>query len=164
MTLSDQQVTQDQSSDATEDTAAHPTTFLTVIGKDWNKIDDREAWGDQERSNKKTIYDPCPAGYMVAGRKHAKFMEPDKNAAVAATFVANAEQFYYQIGSPASTLPLCGYLDEDGTYHSDGALVWNTHMDHDTANLTYCMVVSDGVLSKGQKSRSIGATVRCETE
>jgi hypothetical protein len=163
MTTYEGQMTQNQGEDVTEETAANPTVFIVQPKLDWNTVDDREAWGDQERSNKKTIYDPCPAGYRVAGRKRALFFEPDKNAAVAGTFVASAENFYYQIGNPASTLPLCGYLDSDGTYHTDGALVWNTHMDHDTANLTYCMLVSGGVLKKGQMCRSIGASVRCET-
>ena len=163
MTLHTGQMTQDQGSDETEETAANPTAFIAEPALDWNTVDDREAWGDQERSNKKTIYDPCPKGYRVAGRKRALFFEPDKNAAVAATFVADMNNYYYQIGNPASTLPLCGYLDKDGTYHPDGALVWNTHMDHDTANLTYCMLVDGGVLKKGQMCRSIAASVRCET-
>ena len=163
MTTYSERVTQDQSSDDLEDTAAMPTTFLTVTGADWNLIDDREAWGDQERSNKKTIYDPCPYGYRVGGRKRGQFYEPDKNPAVAATFSASVENAYYLIGNPSAAFPLCGYLNEDGTYYADGALVWNTHMDHDTANSTYCMLVSDGVLKKGQKSRSIGASIRCET-
>ena len=126
-------------------------------------MDDREAWGDQERSNKKTIYDPCPKGYRVAGRKRALFFEPDKNAAVAATFVANMDKYYYQIGNPASTLPLCGYINPDGTYQVGDVIVWNTHMDHDTVNLTYSMLISGGILSKGQTCRSIAGSVRCET-
>jgi len=103
------------------------------------------------------------AASFFAIRKNISPVEPDKNAAVAATFVADMNNYYYQIGNPASTLPLCGYLDKDGTYHPDGALVWNTHMDHDTANLTYCMLVDGGVLKKGQMCRSIAASVRCET-
>lgn len=163
MTTHSERVTQDQSSDDLEETATMPTTFLTVTGADWNLIDDREAWGDQERSNKKTIYDPCPYGYRVGGRKRGQFYEPDKNPGVAATFSASVENAYYLIGNPSAAFPLCGYLDEDGTYYADGALVWNTHMDHDTANSTYCMLVSGGSLKKGQKSRSIGASIRCET-
>jgi len=162
MTTYSERVTQDQTSDDLEETATMPTTFLTVTDLDWNLIDDREAWGDQERSNKKTIYDPCPYGYRVAGRKRAKFFETA--SASLTNWAYDAENFYFQMGDPVSTLPACGYLNEDGTYYPEGAMVWNTHMDHDTANKTYCQLVSGGASKKGQMSRSIGGSIRCETE
>ena len=161
MTFHEGQMTQNQSKDDLEETAANPTVFIIEPDLDWNTVDDREAWGDQERSNKKTIYDPCPEGYMVAGRKRQTFFEPASNPI--ANWKFDDTNYYFQMGNPVSTLPLCGYIKPDGTYATGEALVWNTHMDHDTVNLTYCQYVADGTTIKGQKCRSIAGSVRCET-
>ena len=141
--------------------AAQPTVLANVSGIDWCSTVDRMYWGDQEKSGSKTIYDPCPAGYRVAGRKRAKIFT-DAGSGLAG-WSYDAEKYYFQVGAPVSTLPLCGYLKEDGTYATDAALVWNTHMDADTPNISYCQWVSSGESKKGQKERAKGGSIRCET-
>ena len=98
---------------------------------------------------------------MVAGRKRQTFFEPASNPI--ANWKFDDTNYYFQMGNPVSTLPLCGYIKPDGTYATGEALVWNTHMDHDTVNLTYCQYVANGTSVKGQKCRSIAGSVRCET-
>jgi hypothetical protein len=119
-------------------------------------------WGDQERSGSKTIYDPCPPGYCVAGRKQATIFTDAGNTL--AGWLYDADNGYFQVGSPVSTLPLCGYMNPDGSFVAGASIIWNTHMDADTANLTYCQLVEGGSSKKGQKARAIGGSVRCVTE
>ena len=145
-----------------EEAAAQPAAFASVNGIDWNKVLDREAWGDQERTNVKTIYDPCPPGYRVAGRKRATIFTT--SGSTFPNWKFDADNYFFQLGEPVSTLPLCGYLNADGTYAAGESIVWNTHMDADTPNLSYCMTVSGGASGKGQKARALGASIRCETE
>lgn len=162
MTLYEGQMTQDQADGGINETAANPTVFIAQPKLDWNTVDDREAWGDQERSNKKTIYDPCPPGYRVAGRKRATIFT--EKGSTLPNWNNDDANFVVSLGNPVSTFPICGYINPDGTYATGEFLVWNTHMDHDTVNLTYCMFYSGGESVKGQQCRSIGGSVRCETE
>ena len=142
--------------------AALPTSIINVGSIDWCTDRDRMDWGDQERSGSKTIYDPCPPGYCVAGRKQATIFTDAGNTL--SGWLYDADNAYFQVGSPVSTLPLCGYMNPDGSFVAGASIIWNTHMDADTANLTYCQLVEGGSSKKGQKARAIGGSVRCVTE
>lgn len=144
------------------ESASMPTALVNVSGIDWCTDRDRMDWGDQERSGSKTIHDPCPPGYCVAGRKQATIFTND--GSTISGWQYNADNFYFQVGSPVSTLPLCGYMNADGSFVAGASIVWNTHMDADTDNLTYCELVEAGSSKKGQKDRALGASVRCVTE
>ena len=158
MTVQEGQITQEQA-------AAHPTVFASIADGsiDWCSVVNILYWGDQEKSAPKAIYDPCPPGYRAAGRKRAKIFT-DAGSSITGWQV-NTDYGYFQVGSPVSTLPIPAYLNYNGTYVNDGtAIVWNTHMDADTENISYCQLLEGTNSKKGQKQRAIGASVRCETE
>ncbi len=143
--------------------AAAPTVFGAVEeGTDWcTAPQDRMYWGDQERSGAKTIYDPCPPGYRVAGRKRAKVFESSGSSL--AGWAYDADNYFFQVGDPVSTLPLCGYIKQ-GALVPAFSCVWNTHMDNDTPDLSYCQWVGDGGSAKKGRQRAFGGSIRCETE
>lgn len=158
MTVKEGQMTQGEA-------AAQPTTFAAIADGsiDWCSEVNLLYWGDQEKSAPKAIYDPCPPGYRAAGRKRAKIFTD--NGSTIAGWSVNTSYWYFQVGNPVSTLPIPAYLNYDGSYVNNGtAIVWNTHMDADTKNISYCQLLEGTDSKKGQKQRPIGASVRCETE
>ena len=156
MTTTTEPITMDQA-------IANPLLFVCVSGMDWMvQPQDRMLWGDQERSGTKTIHDPCPPGYRVAGRKRVTIM--NANGDTFAGWAYNADNYYFQVGDPVTTLPICGYINSDGVIAPGYACVWNTHMDNDTQDVSYCQWVADGVSKKAGKQRAWGASIRCETE
>ena len=156
MTTTTEPITMDQA-------IANPLLFVCVSGMDWMvQPQDRMLWGDQERSGTKTIHDPCPPGYRVAGRKRASFFS---NAGDTITgWAYSADNYYFQLGDPVTTLPICGYINSDGVIEPGKACVWNTHMDNDTQDVSYCQWVADGASKKTGKQRAWGGSIRCETE
>lgn len=155
MTLHEGQMSQ-------EETIAQPTVLASVTGKDWCTVTDLMYWGDQEKSGKKTIYDPCPPGYRAPGRKRASIYTTDGSSI--AGWKYDAENFLFQVGNPVGTHPIAGYLKYDGTYVAGTAIFWDTHMDADTPNISYCQLVENGTSKKGQMERSLGGSIRCETD
>lgn len=160
MTVHDGQMTQ-------EEAIAQPTVLACVPIDGDNKTDwcsqvDIMYWGDQEKSGTKTIYDPCPPGYRAPGRKRATIFTAE--GSTLAGWLYDAENYYFQVGSPVSTLPITGYMNCDGTYTPGVSVIWNTHMDADTPHISYCELVKDGVSKKGQMARALGGSVRCETD
>ena len=156
MTTTSEPITMDQAIE-------NPLLFVCVSGKDWMvQPQDRMLWGDQERSGTKTIHDPCPPGYRVAGRKRASFFSNDGSSITGWAY--SAENYYFQLGDPVTTLPICGYINSDGVITPDYACVWNTHMDNDTQDVSYCQWVGEGASKKKGKQRAWGGSIRCETE
>ena len=159
-------------------TVADPTVFVSVpcvtgdnvpddqkSGSWWSDSDDEAQywWGDIERDKaiKKTIYDPCPAGYRVAGRKRVKFFLKDYSI-TDINWKAQGENYLYQIGNPAITFPLTGFMKEDGTIDASTSYVWNSHVDYESIVLAYGVSVTSEKASSSQIYRVRGCSVRCE--
>ena len=164
MTVHDGQMSQ-------EEAAAAPTTLVNVgEDTDWCTVTDKLYWGDQEKSAAKSIYDPCPPGYRAAGRKRATIFTAD--GSTLPNWLYDKDNYYIQVGEPVSTLPICGYLNPDGSYSTGKSIVWNTHMDADTDDISYCQYIyydsalepPAGVSKKSGKERAKACSVRCETE
>ena len=145
-----------------EESIANPLLFVCASSIDWKTTpQDKMLWGDQEKSGTKTIYDPCPAGYRVAGRNRGTIFT--KNGSTLTGWLYDADKYYFQVGSPVSTLPICGYINSSGVITPGCACVWNTHMDADTANISYCQWVSGNESAKKGQPRAWGGSIRCET-
>ena len=159
-------------------TIADPTAFASVpcitgdeIPDDqksgtWWSDSDAEAqywWGDIERDKtiKKTIYDPCPPGYRVAGRKRVKFFLKDYSVSDI-NWKVDAENYLYQIGDPSITFPLTGFMKEDGTIDAGTSYVWNSHMDYESIVLSYGVSMTGEAVKSAQNYRVRGCSIRCE--
>ena len=143
--------------------AANPTKLGNPgSGLDWVNPSDRDAWGDQERSKSKSIYDPCPPGYRMAGRKHATIFTAAGSSI--AGFSYDSTNYTLSLGDPASVFPICGYLNRDGSFTAGEAIVWNSHMDNDTPDVAYSMHIAAGDSAKKGRERYKACSVRCETD
>lgn len=160
------------------ETIADPTAFVSVpcasgdtvpddqkSGSWWTDSDDEAMnwWGDIERDSgiKKTIYDPCPAGYRVAGRKRVKFFLKGYSS-TDINWKAEGANYLYQIGDPSITFPLTGFMKEDGTIDAATSYVWNSHMDLESLVLSYGVSMNGESTSSSQIYRVRGCSVRCE--
>lgn len=142
--------------------AAMPTTLISVSGVDWCSTVDKMYWGDQEKSGTKTVYDPCPAGYRAPGRKRVSFFETAGTAITGWSY--DADNFVISLGSPVTTIPICGYVNEKGKVVPGESVIWNTHMDADQPDISYCFLTlpDTGSSKKGQMKRYYAASLRCE--
>ena len=150
-----------------EEAIKNPTVYVTKNenSKDWlPEITDAvgKLWGETEKS----IYDPCPVGYMLPERnKSCGFW--DGNLVDRDYFAVDTDNCCYTLGT--MIFPLAGYMDE-GTEGQKKAgvrtLVWSGRWDSGTVN-GYGMYgyTDDG--TKFQRSgqvRSRGGSVRCVAE
>ncbi len=108
-------------------TVANPKSFITSAGaanfenNDWlpNAAQTDKLWGA-----KKTIYDPCPAGYRVADAKAFELivsgtptvMEASESAAISG---GGTSQLRYTLGGVTTQFPCCGYLLYDAGKRHD---------------------------------------------
>ena len=96
----------------------HPTTFITSTGaanfehNDWlpNAMHNNNLWG-----KKKTIYDPCPAGYRVADQEaFANVISATPTVMAASTSAAvsggGTTQLQYMLDGVKTQFPCSGYL------------------------------------------------------
>ena len=133
---------------------ANPKTFITSTGaanfenNDWlpNAMQNDKLWG-----TKKTIYDPCPAGYRVA--------DADAFAAITGSAVimsntgtgGGTHQLQYTLGGVATQFPCSGYLKFDEAKRHDrnaSGRIW-----------TVTPGTSDGTKSKAFSYETTGTTV-----
>ena len=104
---------------------ANPTSYYMVDNADWNVTSSDELW--RTSSGGKTVYDPCPPGYRVPGSSEASTLF--SNLTNLSSFASYTSSGYFQVGSPASTFPYAGYIDDYFTskYAQVGkrALIWS---------------------------------------
>lgn len=146
-----------------EASIAIPTTLVNVDGA-WANGNDNMMWGDVEReaTAKKSVYDPCPAGYRIPGRKHFTIFQNDGTGISGWNY--DAANGVVQLGSPLAAFPICGYLQNDGTFANGSAIVWDARNDYENGKVSYCMFIDSGNSKKTGKTRAFGGSVRCEVE
>ena len=127
-----------------------------------------ELWGKT-----KTVYDPCPPGYVVSTRdKSWAFWG---GMASATGFKADTENKIIVLGvepdpaSPETTgyvvLPIGGYLDQ-GEYAKVGAraYIWSSYSSSSEANIAYQIYINGESVSTTEQRMSRGGNVRCVVE
>ena len=154
-----------------EESVQNPTTYVKT-GSDSNKtwIDEPsiELWGKT-----KTVYDPCPPGYIVSTRD--KTWAFWGGMASATGFRADTENKFVALGvdldpaSPETTgyivLPMCGYLDQ-GSYANVGkrAYIWSSYSSSSEKNIAYQIYINSGDVSTTEQRMSRGGNIRCVVE
>ena len=150
-----------------EEAIKNPTVYVIKddSSKDWLPATEDyigKLWGETTKS----VYDPCPVGYMLPERnKSCGFW--DSELVGKDYFVVDSDNCCYTLG--AMRFPLAGYMDEGGEGQKKAGirtLVWSGRWDSGTVN-GYGMYgyTDDGVSFKrtGQY-RTRGGSVRCVAE
>ena len=149
-----------------EETIKNPTVYVFKAKGDWaaDGTDTASLWGETTKS----VYDPCPAGYMLPQRnKSCAFWSGTKwteNTDPFALYEANGS---FSVG--ALVFPLAGYIDDGGEGQKKAGtrtIVWSGRWDSGTVN-GYGLYgyTDDGVAFRNQGNvRARGGSVRCVTE
>lgn len=104
-------------------TVANPTTLITSLGSanfeynDWlpNAMQNDKLWGA-----KKTIYDPCPAGYRVADAEaFADVISGTPTLMPNSSTGGGTHQLQYTFGAASTQFPCSGYLLYDAGKRHD---------------------------------------------
>ena len=149
-----------------EESIQHPTAY--VYAKAWTPeetatTDDGSLWGETT----KTVYDPCPVGYMLPQRASTDFWK--------GTQMKDFEGFTYSADNASFTMgslvfPFAGYIDNSTEFHKKAGLrsiLWSGRWDSGTENGYgfYAYLDSDGPYFKRTSIvRSRGGSVRCVKE
>ena len=141
-----------------------PTTFINVDGA-WATGNDNMMWGDVERDEKavKSIYDPCPPGYRIPGRKRFNIYNESSGSSLAG-FSYDAENGFCTQGTPSAVFPITGYMTNDGTLVNGSSIMWDSRNDYENGKVSYCMFIDSNNTKKTGKTRAYGGSVRCEAE
>ena len=153
-----------------EDAIKNPTTYVCVSGGDWLPADTESSvisslWGETD----KTVYDPCPPGYMLPARDKtcAFWSTNDLYVMTSDVFSLNEANGAFTVGS--MVFPLAGYIDDGGEGQKKAGLrtiVWSGRWDSGTSN-GYGLYgyTDDGYKFKTTGVlRSRGGSVRCVTD
>ena len=149
-----------------EDAVKNPTVYVYKAKADWaaEGTDTASLWGETS----KTVYDPCPAGYMLPQRnKSCAFWSGTKwteNTDPFALYEANGS---FTVGS--LVFPLAGYIDDGGEGQKKAGtrtIVWSGRWDSGTVNgYGFYGYTDDGVAFRNQGNvRARGGSVRCVAE
>ena len=134
----------------------HPTVISFKASKDWqNDSDPSTLWLEAS----KTVYDPCPPGYMLPTRNKSCIFWSGSSIASNSAYSLNEGNKSFSVGS--LVFPLAGHIsDTDGSLMSDYTIVWSGRWDSGTEN-GYGFNSSEW-RNKGN-IRSRGGAVRCVT-
>jgi len=155
-----------------EETIANPTTYYYKSSADWYAIEGSDTtpsnfWHEVGVGDK-TIYDPCPVGYMLPARnKSCAFFNSDAAITADTGLVLAKDNYSFSVGS--LVFPLAGYMkDDSGVQAKTGirTVVWSGRYDSGGFK-AYGMYgyVDDGEKFKTQGNyRSRGGSVRCVRE
>ncbi len=149
-----------------EDAVKNPTVYVYKSKADWaaEGTDTASLWGETT----KTVYDPCPAGYMLPQRnKSCAFWSGTKwtgNTDPFALYEANGS---FSVG--ALVFPIAGYIDDGGEGQKKAGtrtIVWSGRWDSGTVNgYGFYGYTDDGVAFRNQGNvRARGGSVRCVAE
>ena len=149
-----------------EDAIKNPNVYVYKAKADWaaDGTDTASLWGETT----KTVYDPCPVGYMLPQRnKSCAFWSGTKWTASTDPFVLNEANCSFSVGS--LVFPIAGYIDDGGEGQKKAGtrtIVWSGRWDSGTVN-GYGLYgyTDDGVAFRNQGNvRARGGSVRCVTE
>ena len=154
-----------------EESVQNPTVYVKTgsdSNKTWVDVPSTELWGKT-----KTVYDPCPPGYIVSTRDKSWAFWGGMSAATG--FKADTENKVIVLGvepDPANAgttgyivLPMCGYLDQ-GSYANVGkrAYIWSSYSSSSEANIAYQIYINGESVSTTEQRMSRGGNVRCVVE
>ena len=152
-----------------EEAIKNPTVYVIKdeTSKDWlPEVTDEvgKLWGETEKS----VYDPCPVGYMLPQRNTScGFWDSGTNLNDRDYFTLDADNCCYTVGS--MIFPLAGYMAEDGEGQKKAGartIVWSARWDSGTEN-GYGMYgyIDDGIkFKRAGQVRTRGGSVRCVAE
>ena len=139
-----------------EESVQNPTVYVKTGG------DSNKTWivGTEESNNKlwdieKTMYDPCPPGYVVPTRdKDNSPMWAGKNLTV------DTANKLMKTGD--AVFPVGGYLDQ-GEYVKVGtrAYLWSSYASSGDHNIAYYLIIDGSSAKVDQQRMSRGGNVRC---
>ena len=134
----------------------NPTVISFKESKDWqNDSDPSSLWLEAS----KTVYDPCPPGYMLPTRNKSCIFWSGSSIATNAAYTLSEENKSFSVGS--LVFPLGGRIsDIDGSLVNDYTIIWSGRWDSGTEN-GYGFNSSEW-RNKGN-IRSRGGAVRCVT-
>ena len=168
ITVAGTAMTQKEGPVTVEEAIANPTEYVYLASKDWlpesmtASSEIAKLWGEEV----KTIYDPCPAGYVLPKRnKSCAFWSGNKFNEDATVFALNQDNTVFSLGN--LVFPIAGYIDDAGEAQKKAGLrtiVWSGRWDSGTVNGygMYGYVDSDGPKFRNQGNvRSRGGSVRC---
>ena len=154
------------SSDKTNFTIAesiqNPTVYVKTGGdsnKTWMTDEEKDItyWGAT-----KTIYDPCPPGYMITPRDKEEMIW-GKTAA----FMVDETNKLLKIGASegaaeVAVFPIAGYLDQ-GSYSKVGVrmYLWTSYSSSSEKNIAYQLYVDGTNVSVTEQRMSRGGYIRC---
>lgn len=158
-----------------EQSIKNPTVFArSAEGKDWvtSGDNDNSLW-----TTTKTIYDPCPPGYIVPNRNTSvhywsgtKLNELD----AADNFVDNGSTYYsYRLGTSTPVVfPYAGYIQiAYGDHYKPGlrTYVWSSYASSyggnvDIAYSVYARTEATAEYKRTEAAKCLGASVRCVAE
>lgn len=146
-----------------EETIQNPTTYVKTGGdsnKTWMTAEEKgnDYWGTT-----KTIYDPCPAGYMVPTRDKtnsllwagtAVFAVDDTNKLLSVSASNTATE--------VAVFPIAGYLDQ-GEYCKVGTrmYLWSSYASSGDNDIAYYMYANGSSVTIDQQRMSRGGNIRC---
>ena len=152
-----------------EEAIKNPTVYVIKddSSKDWlPEVTDAvgKLWGETEKS----VYDPCPVGYMLPQRNTScGFWDSGTKLSDRDYFTLDADNCCYTVGS--MVFPLAGYIDEGGEGQKKAGtrtVVWSARWDSGTVN-GYGMYgyIDDGTkFVRSGQVRTRGGSVRCVAE
>lgn len=152
-------------------TVSNPTTLITSIGaanfeyNDWlpNAMQNNKLWGV-----KKTIYDPCPAGYRVADAEAFTDI-----IAATPTLLSNdgagggTHQLQYKLGDITTQFPCSGYLLYDAGKRHDrnkSGRIWTVTAGTEdaTKSKAFSYITTGTDVKIIEAERALAHTVRCQ--
>ena len=167
------------SSDSSNGTIAyateHPTTFITYHSRNYDWYYTGSSSADNTRwQYKKTIYDPCPAGWRVPdGGENGVWStaigsSPSHNISYDDT--NKGVNFAKELGNDAIIwYPASGYLDYNvGSFYfvGDFGHYWSCSSDSSDSNLVYYLIIGNNTDAGniGSNHRTCGQSIRCLQE
>ena len=152
---------------STQEAIATPTVLYAMQNIDWNATADDELWG--KTSGTKTLYDPCPPGYKVPRRSDAGGLFADLQTITGWQLFQS--EGYLKVGSPATSFPLAGYIDDyitaPGSYTRVGQRLMFWSADGSSAKAYGQDFRSDAspmTSSAKSEPKARGGSVRCVSE
>ena len=146
-----------------------PNIYITTGSdsvKDWNTESTTDLWGKT-----KTMYDPCPPGYVVPTRDKSTVWWADSPLAL--NFVYNTTYKWFKAGvaydedNPETTgflvFPVCGYIDQ-GSLAKMGTRVYIWSSYSSATDLAYQIRGEGGSVYREEQRKSRAGNIRCVAE
>ena len=149
---------------------ANPKTFITSAGaanfenNDWlpNAMQNDKLWG-----SKKTIYDPCPAGYRVADAEAFAAITGEPTIMPNTGTGGGTNQLQYTLGGVATQFPCSGYLLFDEAKRHDrnkSGRIWTVTAgtEDSTKSKAFSYETTGTTVGVIEAERALAHPVRCQ--